>query len=113
MAIVDSFIPGGGPASFTLASNWSLNSVPTSADDAIISVANGDAIINGTDQTVSGIGTDISDFLRIETAGILTLVNGTDSHENFGNIVLIENSELDHRQRNVRQSRNGPSFRHR
>jgi len=94
MATVDSFIPGGGPASFTLASNWSLNSVPTSADDAIISVANGDAIINGTDQTVSGIGTDISDFLRIETAGILTLVNGTDSHENFGNIVLIENSEL-------------------
>ena len=83
-----------GPGSFAIASNWTLDAVPDRTEDAVINSANGDAFINGTQETVNGIGTGITDAVRVENDAALTLVNGTDTLGNFGSIVVNLESQL-------------------
>ena len=94
MTTTNDFIPGGSPESFAVASNWTLGHVPNSSEDALIASASGDAIINGTQETVDGVGTGITDTLRIENDSTLTLVNGTDTNSNVGSIVISTESQL-------------------
>ena len=54
------------PGSFAIASNWTLDAVPDRTEDTVINSANGDAFIDGTQETVNGIGTGITDAVRVE-----------------------------------------------
>ena len=92
MTTTNNFIATGGPASFATPSNWSLDVVPNNTQDAEISSANGDAIINATQETVDSIGTGITDVLRIENDAALTTVGG--SNGNFGSIIVSVESQL-------------------
>ena len=72
-----------GPGSFAIASNSTLDAVPDRIEDAVLISANGDAFINGTQETVKCIATCITDAIRVENDAALTLVNGTDTLGNF------------------------------
>ncbi|MEA2325922.1 MAG: large repetitive protein, partial [Thermoanaerobaculia bacterium] len=67
---------GGADDNWSTAANWSLDLLPTSSDDVIITNVTGIAMVN-VNATVKSITVQNGAFLRIEPGQILTVSNGS------------------------------------